>query len=221
MKNPAILLLDEATASLDETSQAKIVEMLRREFQGKTVVAISHRLSTISDYDEILVLDRGQLVQRGEPAQLAKVPGLFGELISQERLPGRSRAARGGPGGAGALEGRPPRELSDADSVRSAITRSDLFGTLDSDRLSALERTSRLCECKAGVTLFSRGDPGDELYLICEGQVDFLGHAGRDDATSDEEIVETFGRGRSSASSPCWATFRGAWVRGQEPTPGC
>jgi ABC-type multidrug transport system fused ATPase/permease subunit len=196
MKNPSILLLDEATASLDEISQARIVEMLRREFQGKTVVAISHRFSTIIDYDEILVLDRGQLVERGAPARLAAMPGLFRELASQDDSAARPPAARGS---AAQGDSAPPRvavDASGANDVRHAIARSALFGRLDADRLMAIERTSTILDCPAGVTLFHRGDPGEELYLICAGEVDFLGPPGQDDASSGGDVVDTLGPGQ-------------------------
>lgn len=85
LKDPSILLLDEATSSLDEASQARVVKLIRRRFAGKTVISISHRLATIKRFDRILVMDRGQVVQQGTYSQLVARPGLFRNLVQQER----------------------------------------------------------------------------------------------------------------------------------------
>ena len=196
MKNPAILLLDEATANLDEISQARIVEMLRRDFAGKTVVSISHRLSTIMDFDEILVLDRGQLVQHGPPARLANEPGLFQSLILREHSPAR------GPGaGAGRdVVARAPRPAAASAVAGSAIAENmggcDLFSDLDVVQIAALQRASRVFDCPPGTLLFQRGDSGDEMFLICEGEVDFLAPKPRG-SPSDVDVVDTFGAGKT------------------------
>lgn len=84
LKEPSILLLDEATASMDEISQSRIVDLLKREFAGKTVLQVSHRLSAIRDFDRIVVLDRGRIVQQGKFDELAAQEGLFRELARRE-----------------------------------------------------------------------------------------------------------------------------------------
>ena len=65
LKNPPILLLDEATSALDSDTESDILESLRAMGQGRTVITIAHRLSTISHADEIIVLDGGQVAERG------------------------------------------------------------------------------------------------------------------------------------------------------------
>jgi ABC-type multidrug transport system fused ATPase/permease subunit len=193
MKNPSILLLDEATASLDEISQARIVEMLRRDFAGKTVVSISHRLSTIMDFDEILVLDRGQLVQHGPPAELAGQVGLFQSMISREREPAR---APGGDAGPGAVVPALQPAAAASTAVAESIRRCELFSDLDFVQIAALERASRVVDCPAGTLLFQRGDSGEEMFLIGEGEVDFLAPK-PNGGPSDVEVVDSYGPGKT------------------------
>lgn len=76
---PSILVLDEATSALDATTEAAILDNLRR--RGCTIILVTHRLSAIRDCDEILVLDRGRIVQRGSHEALYHQPGTYGELI--------------------------------------------------------------------------------------------------------------------------------------------
>ena len=84
LKNPRILVLDEATSSLDSESEALIQEALRRVMAGRTSIVIAHRLSTILAADLILVLDRGQIVERGTHQQLLAQGGLYAHLYETQ-----------------------------------------------------------------------------------------------------------------------------------------
>jgi ATP-binding cassette subfamily B protein len=80
LKDPRILVLDEATSSLDSESEALIQEALKRVMRGRTSIVIAHRLSTILAADMILVVDRGQIVERGTHKELMGVGGLYAHL---------------------------------------------------------------------------------------------------------------------------------------------
>ena len=75
LMNAPIVLLDEATSSLDTESEQSIQEALSRLFKGRTVIAIAHRLSTLDAFDRIVVLDRGRIVEDGAPRRLLQTEG--------------------------------------------------------------------------------------------------------------------------------------------------
>ncbi len=80
LKNAKILLLDEATSSLDSESELMIQDALKKLMEGKTVIAIAHRLSTLRSMDRILVLDDSQIVEDGTHEELLKLGGIYAEL---------------------------------------------------------------------------------------------------------------------------------------------
>jgi ABC-type multidrug transport system fused ATPase/permease subunit len=82
LARPRLLVLDEATASVDSETDAFIQKMLRTRFQGTTLLTIAHRLHTVIDYDVILAMENGQLAEFGTPAELLeKRDGLFAGLV--------------------------------------------------------------------------------------------------------------------------------------------
>lgn len=73
LKQPKVLMMDEATASIDYNTDSKIQETIRE--LKSTIITIAHRLQTIVDYDKVLVLDKGQVVEYGHPYELLKKDG--------------------------------------------------------------------------------------------------------------------------------------------------
>ena len=86
LKNPHLLILDEATSSLDNESEKLIQEALERLMQGKTSFVIAHRLSTIHNADKILVMDKGQIVETGTHQELMDQKGLYQYLYNLKAL---------------------------------------------------------------------------------------------------------------------------------------
>jgi ATP-binding cassette subfamily B protein len=87
LKDPRILVLDEATSSLDSLSEALIQEALQRVMQGRTTLVIAHRLSTILAADVILVLEKGRLVEQGTHGELLAEGGLYASLYETQFSP--------------------------------------------------------------------------------------------------------------------------------------
>lgn len=84
LKNAPILILDEATSALDSEVEHAIQENLERLMEGKTVIAIAHRLSTVTSFDRIIVLDAGQIVEDGSHAELLKLGGRYARLWQRQ-----------------------------------------------------------------------------------------------------------------------------------------
>ena len=84
LANPTILILDEATSSLDSESEAKIQDGLRALRRGRTTFVIAHRLSTIRGADQILVLEAGEIVERGTHAELLAANGRYRQLYDRQ-----------------------------------------------------------------------------------------------------------------------------------------
>lgn len=94
MKNPCILILDEATSSLDSGTEAEVQAALEEASRGRTTLVVAHRLSTIAEADQILVLDGGAIVERGAHADLIAAGGLYASLWKrQAELQGEALAA--------------------------------------------------------------------------------------------------------------------------------
>jgi len=86
LKNPPILILDEATAALDTESERAVQEALERLMSNRTTIAIAHRLSTIKDADEIIVIDEGRIVERGRHDELIAIDGYYRKLHDMQAL---------------------------------------------------------------------------------------------------------------------------------------
>lgn len=83
-KNPDYIFLDEATNSLDAKNERVIVENLSKFYQGRTVVIVAHRLSTVKNADKIIVLNNGEIVEKGIHSELIKKNGFYFELIRNQ-----------------------------------------------------------------------------------------------------------------------------------------
>jgi len=88
LKSPQVVILDEATAHLDSENESLVHEALSAALKGRTSLVIAHRLSTVRDADQILVLEKGEIVERGTHDELVAKNGLYAELYNRQDLSG-------------------------------------------------------------------------------------------------------------------------------------
>lgn len=86
LKNPPILILDEATSSLDTESERVVQDAISQLMQHRTCLVIAHRLSTVQHADEIIVLDKGQIAERGTHTQLMANNGIYSKLVAMQQV---------------------------------------------------------------------------------------------------------------------------------------
>jgi ATP-binding cassette subfamily B protein len=86
LKAPAIVILDEATAHLDSENEDLVQEALKEALKGRTSIVIAHRLSTVMEADQILVLEKGLIVERGRHEELISQGGLYSELFARQDI---------------------------------------------------------------------------------------------------------------------------------------
>jgi ATP-binding cassette subfamily B protein len=84
LRDAPILLLDEATSALDSESEQAVQRALDQLMTGRTVIAVAHRLSTLRDFDRIVVMDAGHILQDGPPGVLQRTPGPYRELLRRQ-----------------------------------------------------------------------------------------------------------------------------------------
>jgi ATP-binding cassette subfamily B protein len=85
LKGPSILLFDEATSALDTHTEREIQQSLREVSRDRTTLVIAHRLSTVVDADEIIVLEAGQIVERGRHAELLEADGTYAAMWRRQQ----------------------------------------------------------------------------------------------------------------------------------------
>ena len=87
LRNPPVLVLDEATSALDVQTERAVEEALVRLAEGRTTIVIAHRLSTVRGADQIVVLDRGEIVERGTHAELLALGGKYAAMVERDEAP--------------------------------------------------------------------------------------------------------------------------------------
>ena len=80
LRHPKLLIADEATSALDSAAEASILRNIKTAGQGTTTIIIAHRLSSIMDADQIIVLDKGRVAESGRHEDLLEIDGLYGTL---------------------------------------------------------------------------------------------------------------------------------------------
>jgi len=86
LKNPPILILDEATSSLDTESERLVQDAINKMMENRTSIVIAHRLSTVRHADEIVVLQKGKIVERGTHEELIAYNGFYKKLVDMQEV---------------------------------------------------------------------------------------------------------------------------------------
>ncbi len=152
--DPAVLILDEATSALDPEAEAAINATLRRLATGRTVISATHRLAAIQDVDQILVFDRGRIVEQGRHADLLGLQGVYFQLWEQQ-----SGFTISQDGQTAAVTAERLRAIG-------------LFQELDRVPLEILAGQFVAQRLGAGKLVFEEGEPADAFYIIARGSVD-------------------------------------------------
>lgn len=125
LRDPAVLLLDEATSALDPTSEAAVMATLAKARKKRTVVLITHRLATVTDFDRILVVDDGKVVEEGRHEQLLEKNGLYTKLWGAQGIQLVPREVRGVPSSRH-ISRPPPSTLGPASKIEPTVRPSSL-----------------------------------------------------------------------------------------------
>jgi ATP-binding cassette subfamily B protein len=89
LKSPSLVILDEATAHLDSENEDLVQIALKNALKGRTSIVIAHRLSTVMDADQILVIKDGRVAERGQHEELINAGGIYSDLFSRQDLTAR------------------------------------------------------------------------------------------------------------------------------------
>ncbi len=147
LRDPRVLVLDEATSALDPRTERMIADTLERVGQGRTTIAVTHRLTSITGYDQIFVVVAGQVVEHGRHEQLVAAGGVYASLWAEQ------------------TGGVPPAEAPF--EAAAALARIPLFAGLDPPGLADVANRLSAVELPAGQTL---AEGGGRLSLIQRGR---------------------------------------------------
>jgi ATP-binding cassette subfamily B protein len=154
LRDPEILLLDEATSVLDQADELAVNGILRAVSAGRTVISVTHRLSTVADADCIFMFDRGEIVEQGSHFELLAANGMYANLWRKQA--GFTFSADG-------------RHV-DVDAQR--LKTFPILENLDEEKLAELAPFFATETFQPGREIVRQNDPGDKFYIIARGKVE-------------------------------------------------
>lgn len=156
LRDPSVLLLDEATSALDPPTEAAVNATLERLSQGRTVLSVTHRLSSVVEADRIFVFDKGRLVDQGEHRELVDREGVYRDLWERQQ---------------GFIVGEGAQYVG-VEATR--LQANPLFKDLDGVMLAAIANRFAVERFPEDEVVFQEGDFGDKLYIVMHGHVEVL-----------------------------------------------
>ena len=156
LRDPAILLLDEATSALDPATEHAINRTLERIGRGRTIISVTHRLSSVVNHDRVFLFNRGKLAEQGSHIQMLASGGIYARMWQKQ-------------------SGLHVDEGADRASVDGAwLSEVPLLQGVNLETLSELARWFGTERFAAGRNIVQQGDPGDRFYILVRGKVEVL-----------------------------------------------
>ncbi|HKP71373.1 MAG TPA: ATP-binding cassette domain-containing protein, partial [Pyrinomonadaceae bacterium] len=153
IRNPTLIILDEATSALDPATEAAINETLERVSAGRTVIAVTHRLKSVVDYEHIFVFKEGRVIERGTHDDLLRLGGSYAGMWRRQN--GTRESADG------------DLRVTDTSILRDV----PLFKDLEDSYLQSISEMFITARVPAGRTLIEEGEEGSRFYIIIRGKV--------------------------------------------------
>lgn len=197
LRDPEIVLLDEATSALDAADEMTVFQMMRSVAKGRTLISVTHRLSTTADADQIFVFDDGRIVEQGSHFELMALNGVYANLWRKQA--GFTFSADGA--------------HVDIDAQR--LKAFPILENLDDDKLAELAPYFATETFQPGRDIVRQNDPGDKFYIIARGKVEVWRTDEQSGATARAAVLQDgdyFGEITLITGFPRTATVRTATV---------